>query len=105
MRLWVAKVDQDTVAHVFGDKARETAGRLGDTAVIGTDNPAQVLGTKRTDSGVEPTRSQNMTVSCRRSARRKRLTGPPARPATRRLRGRQSHRAAGVDRRPQRRRS
>jgi len=44
MRRRVTKVDQDTVAHVLGDKAREATGRFGDTAVIGADNLAQILG-------------------------------------------------------------
>jgi hypothetical protein len=44
MRLRIAEINQDTVAHVFGDKPREAADRVGDGAVIGADNLAQILG-------------------------------------------------------------
>jgi ABC-type glutathione transport system ATPase component len=40
----VAEVDQHTVAHVFGDKAGEAGDRVGDAAVIGADDLAQILG-------------------------------------------------------------
>ena len=40
MRLGIAKIDQDTVAHVFGDKPGETGDRLGDAAVICADDVA-----------------------------------------------------------------
>ena len=69
MRPRVAEIDQHAVAHVFGDKAVEAGDDLGDGAVIGGDDLAQILGIEpRGQSSVEPTRSQNITVSCRRSA-------------------------------------
>ena len=43
MRLRIAEIDQHPVAHVFGDKAVEAADRLGDGAVIGADQLAQIL--------------------------------------------------------------
>ena len=69
MRLRVAEINQHAVAHVLGDKAIEPGDDLGDGAVIGGDDLAQILGIERAPtSAVEPTRSQNITVSCRRSA-------------------------------------
>ena len=68
MRLRVAEIDQHAVAHVLGDKAVEPGDDLGDGAVIGADDLAQILGIEPRRSAVEPTRSQNITVSCRRSA-------------------------------------
>jgi hypothetical protein len=41
---------------------------MGDTTVIGADDLAEVLWIHLVASAVEPTRSQNMTVICRRSA-------------------------------------
>jgi hypothetical protein len=41
---------------------------VADSTVKGGDDLAQILGSSRADSGVEPTRSQNITVSTRRSA-------------------------------------
>ena len=40
----VAEIDQDTVAHVLGDKAIESGDDSGDRAVIGGDDLAQILG-------------------------------------------------------------
>ena len=44
VRLRVAEIDQHAVAHVLGDEAAEAGDRLGDAAVIGADDLAQVLG-------------------------------------------------------------
>ena len=44
MRLRIAEIDQHPVAHVFGDKAVEPGDHLGDGAVIGGDDLAQILG-------------------------------------------------------------
>ncbi len=44
MRLGVAEIDQHAVAHVFGDKTGEPADGVGDAAVIGPDDLAQILG-------------------------------------------------------------
>ena len=44
VRLRVAEIHQHAIAHVLGDKAVEAADRLGDAAMIGADDLAQVLG-------------------------------------------------------------
>jgi hypothetical protein len=67
MRPRVAEIDEHPVAHVFGDKAAEAGNGLGNGAVIGGYDIAQILGIEACGSA-EPTRSQNITVSCRRSA-------------------------------------
>ena len=46
MRLRIAEIDQNPVAHVFGDKAVEAGDRVGDAAVVGADHLAQILGIK-----------------------------------------------------------
>ncbi len=47
----VAEINQDAVAHVFGDKTVEPRDHLGDSAVIGGDDLAQIL-------GIEPRRQR-----------------------------------------------
>jgi hypothetical protein len=44
MGLRIAKIDQHAVAHVFRDKPGEAGDGVGDTAVIGADNLAKILG-------------------------------------------------------------
>jgi hypothetical protein len=44
VRLRVAEVHQHPIAHVIGDEAVEAGDRIGDAAVIGADDLAQVLG-------------------------------------------------------------
>jgi hypothetical protein len=44
MRARIAEIDQHAVAHVFCDKAIEPGDDLGDGAVIGGDNLAQIFG-------------------------------------------------------------
>jgi len=51
MRLRVAEIDENAVAHVFGDKAVEPGNDLGDRAVIRADDLAQIL-------GIEPRRER-----------------------------------------------
>jgi hypothetical protein len=46
MRLGIAEIDQHTIAHVFGDKAGEASDPVGDAAVIGAEDLAQILGIK-----------------------------------------------------------
>jgi hypothetical protein len=41
---------------------------FGNVFVIGSDHLAQTSGSSGAERGVEPTRSQNITVNCRRSA-------------------------------------
>jgi hypothetical protein len=43
MRLGIAEIDQNAVAHIFGDKAGETADGIGDAAVVGADQLTQIL--------------------------------------------------------------
>jgi hypothetical protein len=40
MRLRIAKIDQDAVAHIFGDKPVEASDDVGDSAVISGDDLA-----------------------------------------------------------------
>jgi hypothetical protein len=65
VRLRVTKVGQDPVAHVFRHEAAEAAHRLGDARLIGRNDIAQAT---RAESAAEPTRSENFTVTWRRSA-------------------------------------
>jgi hypothetical protein len=44
MRGGVSEIDQDAVAHIFGDKALEAPDDLGDGAMIGADHLPQILG-------------------------------------------------------------
>jgi hypothetical protein len=68
MRSRVAQIDQDAVAHVFGDQPVEASDDIGNDAMISSDDFAIILGIETWESSVEPTRSQNITVSWRRSA-------------------------------------
>ena len=43
MRLWIAEIHQDAVAHVAGDKPAKALDNLCDAAVVGADDPAQIL--------------------------------------------------------------
>jgi len=44
MRLWIAEIHQDAVAHVAGDKPAKALDNLCDAAMVGADDPAQILG-------------------------------------------------------------
>jgi hypothetical protein len=44
MRSRIAEIDRHAVAHVLGDEAIEPGDPLGDGAVIGRDDLAQILG-------------------------------------------------------------
>ena len=44
MRLWVAEIDQHTIAHILGDKSGEAGDRIRDTAVVVPDQLPQILG-------------------------------------------------------------
>src|SRR6516165_10874876 len=65
-QLGVAKINEYAVAHVLGDKSSEAGDRVGHAAMIGTDNLAQILGVVTRRQWRRATRSQNITVSCRR---------------------------------------
>ena len=63
VRLRIAEIDQRPVAQILRDKPIGLADDLVDAAVIGSDHLAQVFGSRRAESAVEPIRSQNITVS------------------------------------------
>ena len=44
MRLRIAEINQHAVAHVLGDKPAKAADGVGDAAMIGADDLAQILG-------------------------------------------------------------
>jgi hypothetical protein len=46
VRLGIAEIDQHAVAHILGDKAAKAADGVGDTAMVGADDLAQILGIK-----------------------------------------------------------
>jgi hypothetical protein len=68
-RLGIAEVDQRAVAQVLGDEPSETLNSLRHTLLIGRNDPLRSSGSMRADSAVEPTKSENITVTWRRSAR------------------------------------
>ena len=51
MRLWIAEINQDAVAHVAGDKPAKALSNLCDAAMVGADDPPQIL-------GIEPRRQR-----------------------------------------------
>ena len=57
MRLRITEINQNAVAHVLRHKAAEAADNTGDAGLIGGS------GSTRPDSAVEPTRSENKTVT------------------------------------------
>jgi hypothetical protein len=68
MRLGVAEVDQHPVAHELRDETAETPHGLGHALLVGRDDLAEVFRVHAGESAVEPTRSENITVTWRRSA-------------------------------------
>jgi hypothetical protein len=54
VRLRIAEINQDAVAHVAGDKPAKTLDNLCDTAMIGADDPAQILGIEPRRQGHRP---------------------------------------------------
>jgi hypothetical protein len=64
----VAEIDEDAVAHVLRDKAVVAPDRRAAAVLIRRDDVAQIFGSIPVESAVDPTRSQNITVSWRRSA-------------------------------------
>jgi hypothetical protein len=67
--LGIPEVDQNTIAHVLRNEPAEALHALGNTLLIGRDNPRRSSGSMRAERAVEPTRSENITVTWRRSAR------------------------------------
>src|SRR4029077_2049072 len=73
MRLGIAEIDQHAVAHIFGDKTVKAGDGVGDAAVVGADDLAQILGIearrqrRRTDQIAEHHRQlPPLCVDCRR---------------------------------------
>jgi len=48
MRSRIAEIDQHAVAHILSDKAVEATNRIGDAAVVGADQLAQILRVQKT---------------------------------------------------------
>jgi len=44
MRLGIAEIDEHAVAHILGDKTAKARDGVGDTAMVGADDLAQILG-------------------------------------------------------------
>jgi hypothetical protein len=76
VRLRVAEVDEHAVAHVFGDEAGEAGNGVGDAAVVGADDLAQIL-------GIEPRRQRRRAdqIAERTRGARPGLPGAPPMPA------------------------
>ena len=66
--LRIAEIDEHAVAHVLRDEPAKALHGLGDAVLIGGDDLRRSSGSMRAESAVEPTRSENITVSWRRSA-------------------------------------
>ena len=61
--LRIAEVDEDAVAHVLRYEAAEATYGLRNALLIGRNDLAEVFGSMRADSAVEPTKSENITVT------------------------------------------
>ena len=68
VRLGIAKVDQQAIAEILRDMPLKAGDHLGAGLLIGPHHLAQSSGSSWLASAVESTRSQNSTVSWRRSA-------------------------------------
>jgi len=75
MRLRPAEIGEHAVAHELGDVALEAQGLAGHGILVETNGRAHLLGMSAADNAVEPTRSTNITVSCRRSPSASRAVG------------------------------
>jgi hypothetical protein len=61
--LRIAEIHQHAVAHVLCDEAAEALHSLGDAILIAGNDLAEVPRSMRAESAVEPTKSQNITVT------------------------------------------
>ena len=68
MRHRIAKVHQQAIAQILRDMPLIAVDHLGAGLLIGPHHLPQLFGVELLESAVEPTRSQNITVSWRRSA-------------------------------------
>jgi hypothetical protein len=66
--LRIAEIHHDPIAHVLRDEAPKAAYGLRDALLIGRNDLAEVFGSMRAERAVEPTKSENITVTWRRSA-------------------------------------
>jgi hypothetical protein len=53
----VAEINEHAIAHILSDKAAKAADGIGDAAMVSPTISRRSSGSKRVDSGVEPTRS------------------------------------------------
>ncbi len=67
--LGIPEVDQDPVTHVLRYEPAKALYGLCGALLIGRNDLARSSGSMRADSAVEPTKSENITVTWRRSAR------------------------------------
>jgi hypothetical protein len=67
MGLGIAKVHEHSIAHILRYEPAEALHSLGNALLICRNDLVQV-GSMRAESAVEPTRSENITVTWRRSA-------------------------------------
>ena len=68
MGLGIAKVHQETIPEQLGDMSIIACDDLRTDRLVGTDHVPVVFGIELPKRVVESTKSQNITVSCRRSA-------------------------------------
>ena len=66
--LGIPKVDQDTIAHVLRNEPAEVLHSLRDALLVAEITSRRSSGSMRADRAVEPTKSENITVTWRRSA-------------------------------------
>jgi hypothetical protein len=66
--LWIADVNEDAVAHVFGHEPTEVAHRLSNAFLIAVMTSRRSSGSMRAESTVEPTRSEKALGGVPRAA-------------------------------------
>src|SRR6516225_273279 len=81
MRLRIAEIDEHTVAHILGDKAAKAGDDVGDAAMVGADDLAQIL-------GIEARRQRRRTDQIAEHHRQLPPLGLHPHPSLRRPRGR-----------------
>ena len=68
MGLRIAEINEHTIAHVLRYETAEATHGLGDAFLVGRNDSRRSSGSMRAESAVEPTKSENITVTWRRSA-------------------------------------
>jgi hypothetical protein len=61
--LGIPQIHEHTIAHVFRYEAAEALHGVGDALLVGRDDLGRSSGSIRADSAVEPTKSENITVT------------------------------------------